>query len=95
MQNADSNYSINPWMNPEVRLGDNVDPSPVLVGDALVAEVVATSPPPPAAGYTPRLIGRPRAEPTINDVLGVGPVGQMREQDAGQPGTMGPSLGTW
>lgn len=96
---ADGNYSFNPWMRPEVRLGDNVDPSPVLDGMAVVAEMVATNPTPPPAGYTPR-VGYPTDEPTIEDVLAVGPAsGLMRDtptsQDSGMQGTLRPATGPW
>ena len=96
---ADGNYSFNPWMRPEVRLGDDVDPSPVLDGMAVVAEMVALTPEPPSAGYTPRL-GYPTGEPTIEDVLAVGPsAGLMRDtptsQDSGMQGTLRPASSPW
>lgn len=94
-RHADSNYSFNPWMRPEVRLGDEVDPSPMLVGDALVEEMVALNPPPPSAGYTPRLTGLPHDEPRIEDVLNVGPQMLMQDRDAGMQSTSRPAQAAW
>lgn len=95
MIDADSNYSFNPWMRPEQRLGDDVDPSPVLSPVETIYGIMLQSPMPPPAGITPRL-GYPQGEPGVVDVLGVGPNTLMRDtptsQDSGQPGTLRDSL---
>lgn len=97
---ADANYSINPWMNPTARVGDNVDPSMALDAMGVIAEIEANNPLPPAAGQPMRLLGMERTQPGIVDVLGVGPVsGLMQDtesrQDSGQPGTVRPASSPW
>lgn len=87
MTAADSNYSFNPWMRPEQRLGDNVDPSPVMSPVETIYSIMLQSPIPAPAGLTPRE-GYPQGEPGIADVLGVGPTVTLRDSDMGQPGTL-------
>lgn len=95
---ADTNYSFNPWMNPVVRPGDNVDPS-VLLDPAETIYAVANQVPMPApAGYTPRL-GYPTGEPTIMDVLDAQSFVAARDtatsQDTGMQGTLRPAQSDW
>jgi hypothetical protein len=94
VDSADANYSINPWMNPS-RPGDAVDPSQSLSAEELVLEVAMLAPPPPSAGYTPRLTGYPRTQPGIGEVLGVGPATLLKDNDAGVQSTLRPATGAW
>lgn len=92
-QAADSNYSINPWMRPEVRPGDNIDPSPYMWPESAVEELLSLSPVPPPAGYTPRL-GYPTGELGIRDVLSIAPVGgSAKPGEVGPQGSMRNSIG--
>lgn len=67
------------------------------------AETIVTiemqTPVPLPAGYTPRLLGVERDQPTIMDVLNAGPVTLMRDtptrQDSGMQGTMRPAGTDW
>ena len=101
MIGADSNYSINPWMRPEERLGDTDETMPPLAlgPEEVISGLLSASPVPPAAGYQPRLLGAEQMEPGIVDVLNVGPAVLMRDtptsQDSGQPGTLRNSNGVW
>lgn len=99
MEAANGSYGISPWMRPEVRLGDDVDPSPLLDGESMVAQMVALNQPAPPAGYTPRLLGYERPELGILDVLDVGPNTLMQDtptrQDSGMQGTLRPATGAW
>lgn len=92
---ADGNYSINPWMRPEVRVGDDLDPSPGLDPAEIMYEVAALTPIPPPAPLQPRFLGFENAPPTIEDVLTMGPRVLMQDtptkQESGQPGTLTPS----
>lgn len=90
--NADTNYSINPWMRPEVRLGDNVDPSVYLNPAETILGIVMQVPFPPPAQEIPRF-GYPQGEPGIVDVLSAGVQTLMRERDRGIQGTLRPATG--
>jgi hypothetical protein len=96
--NADTNYSFNPWMAAAPRQGDNVDPSPALGPVETIQGIMDLNPLPPPAGYTQRL-GYENREPTIMDVLTIGPNVLMRDtptrQESGMQGTMRPAAGTW
>lgn len=100
MMQPDANYSINPWMRPEERLGDTDETMPPLALDAgpLLGELLAESPLPLPAAIPPRF-GYPQGEPGIVEVLSVPPRAGLRDtptrQESGQPGTQGPSLNSW
>lgn len=98
MDSADANYSFNPWMRPEVRLGDDVDPGVWLDPADTIVAIMAQSPIPPPAGYTPRL-GYPVGEPGIEEVLNEQSYTLMRDtptrQDSGMQGTLRPASGDW
>lgn len=85
VESADGRYGYRAW---DRRPGDGVDPSVVLTPDETIYGIMAQSPVPLPAGYTPRLLGRPRTELEIEDVLAVGPMGMMQDtytkQESGQ-----------
>lgn len=98
MDSADTNYSPNPWMRPETRLGDDVDPSVWLDPAGTIVGIMAQAPIPEPAGITPRL-GYPQGEAGIVDVLGNQSFTLMKDtptrQDSGMQGTLRPSQGAW
>ena len=96
---ADANYSINPWMRPEQRLGDTDQTLPPLAlnPEPVIDEILALNPPPLPAGVPRRFLGLDREELTIQEVLQIGPAGNpsLRENEAGQAGTLRPAQNAW
>lgn len=100
MMNASTNYSINPWMNPN-RPGDRVDPTEdVAYGpENTLMSLYAQSPVPPSAGRPVRYGSGERVQPGIVEVLNIGPFTLMRDtptrQESGMQGTLRPATGAW
>lgn len=92
----DANYSINPWMRPEQRPGDTDQSMPPLAStpEPIIDEMLELNPVPMPAGIQNRFLGFDRDELTIGEVLQIGPSPdqQLRETDAGQPGTLRPAM---
>lgn len=90
----DSNYSFNPWMRqPLPGMEPDILGIEVLQAQEMIEAISEQVPPPPTAGYTPRLLGVERTQPGILDVLNVGPVGGL--DDAGFQGSLRDTLGHW
>lgn len=92
VESADGRYGYRAW---DRRPGDGVDPSVVLSPADTLYSLMLQAPPPPPAGYQPRLTGVPRTQPTINDVLGVGPAPLMQDTPTRQDSGMLPSGTNW
>lgn len=101
---ADGNYSFNPWMRPDPRPGDNIDPSVMLSQDEVLAElsipadVARTIRPPVGNNPFPPRTGYEKRQPELRDVLAVATYTAMRDmptrQDSGMQGSSTPSLGS-
>lgn len=89
---SDGRYGYRAW---DRRPGDDVDPSVYLSPEEMIFEVAMQAPPPPPAGYTPRLMGVERTEPGIVDVLAVGPSFLMEDRPTRQDSGMQPSGFNW
>lgn len=87
---ADTRYGYRAW---DRRPGDGVDPSLMLDAAGVIAEVSALAPEPLSAGAPLRFLGFDRVQPTIDDVLRVGPVGQIEPQ--GMQGTLRNVQSAW
>lgn len=92
VESADGRYGYRAW---DRRAGDGVDPSVLLDGAETTYAVMAQNPVPLPAGYQPRLLGAPRTQPGIMDVLGVGPVPLMNDTPTRQESGMQPTGTNW
>lgn len=95
MLDPDANYSFNPWMRPQPRVGD-VNPNVYLTFDGLMADMVVPSEvartirPKVGNELFPPRFGYERRQPTIMDALTISQQTLMRDTPTRQDTGPGP-----
>jgi hypothetical protein len=101
--NPNTNYSFNPWMKfqrPGYWSFEDQRTQEALLADfsATAEEIRLIRPPVGNVPFPPRF-GYEKRQPTLMDVLTIGPTTLMHDtatrQESGQPGSSGPSLAGW